>query len=104
MIFDICIAVMVIALTICAAALSRKYRKHTELLTDKLVTLAGQQAALTDRLNAAETLLSELKTQLEDLDPQGGVDVVALEKAFNEGVERIMNYNLATAMGGGKNG
>jgi hypothetical protein len=45
-----------------------------------------------------------MQKQIDELDPQAGIDAAALEKAFNEGVQHIMDYSLHRAMGGNLNG
>lgn len=104
MIFDICISVVMVAAVTALAVYVKGTRIASEKTDERASALALQLAGLKQRLDATETLLSELKTQLEDLDPQAGIDAEQLEKAFNEGVQRIMNYSLTTAMGGGMNG
>lgn len=48
--------------------------------------------------------LKAMQKQIDELDPQAGIDAAALEKAFNEGVQHIMDYSLHRAMGGNLNG
>jgi hypothetical protein len=45
-----------------------------------------------------------MQTQIDTIDPHAGIDAAALERAFNEGVQHIMDYSLSKAMGGGLNG
>ena len=100
MIFDICILIALTALIVAAAYLHRKAVAAQAFMAN----LSLKCVDLQQRIDATETLVQELKTQIEDIDPHAGVDAEALEKAFNEGVSRIMNYSLSTAMGGGVNG
>ncbi len=48
--------------------------------------------------------LKAMQTQIDAIDPHAGIDAAALERAFNEGVQHIMDYSLSKAMGGGLNG
>ena len=69
-----------------------------------IVAFFLHRASVMKRLTAMSLALVELKKQVDDLDPHADVDMEALEKAFNEGIEHIMSYGLSTAMGGNLNG
>ena len=69
-----------------------------------LLLLRREQKAAVEQRASLALEIAKLKEQIEELDPQAGVDADALEKAFNEGLQRIMDYSLTKAMGGGMNG
>ena len=69
-----------------------------------LLRMRAEQKAAVEQRAALAMEIAKLKEQIEELDPQAGVDADALEKAFNEGLQRIMDYSLTKAMGGGMNG
>lgn len=69
-----------------------------------LLFLRREQKAAVEQRAALALEIAKLKEQIDGLDPQAGVDADALEKAFNEGLQRIMDYSLTKAMGGGMNG
>lgn len=74
-----------------------QHKKSEGVLTDAIASAATKCAELEKRLNELEEKFNELS------ETAVGVDAAEFEKRWQDGVQSIMNYSLAAAMGGNLN-